>query len=139
MPRQQREDQSGRAAESQPEGQTTDPAPVAGEEQATAAPAADAPTSPRNPDRCVVYHPAGRRFTLDHGSAVEEEGKVTGLDVPEGTEDVVSALVKLEAFRLAELARRYDLDVIRVEKVGNGPAIAATLREAGFFVIEFGG
>lgn len=102
-------------------------------------PAAAAVTTPRNPERCIVYYPATKRFTRDRGMVEEEQGKLGGVDVPADAENVEAAIAAVIALRLAEDARQHDIEVIRVQQVGNGPAIAAALREAGLWVVEFPG
>ena len=93
----------------------------------------------RDPERCLVYYPTSRRFTLERGSRVEQESKLGGVTVMEGADDAEASLVDIIALRLAEQAKQHDLQVFRVANSGNGPAVAAALRNAGHYVVEFAG
>jgi hypothetical protein len=91
----------------------------------------------RNPELSLTFYPAGGRINLERGPIVEEEAKLGTVQAPEGTEDAGTAIVALIAERLADYARQHNRQVIRVASHGNGPEIAAALREAGFYVVEF--
>jgi hypothetical protein len=91
----------------------------------------------RNPELCIVVYPGDSfRVTLENGSMVEEERKLP-IEIPEGADDVESALASIVALRIAQIADQHNRQVIRVARVGVGPAIAAALREAGYYVLEF--
>jgi hypothetical protein len=91
----------------------------------------------RNPDLCLVLYPGERvRYTLERGSVIEEQAQIPAR-VPEGAEDVAATLVDVVALAVAQVARQHDRQVIRVARRGNGPQVAAALREAGFYVVEF--
>jgi hypothetical protein len=93
----------------------------------------------RNPERCLVFHPSSRRFAVEHGMVIQEESKLGNALVSEGlVDDVDAALVTAIALTLGQTARQHDLQVIRVGKSSNGPAVASALRDAGFYVVEFG-
>lgn len=92
----------------------------------------------REPHRCLVYWPAGQRYTLDRGSRIEEDGRVPA-EAPNGAEDLDTAIATVEAVSIAKLAQNHDIQVIRVEQSGRGSILNDLLRDAGFFVIPFNG
>lgn len=92
----------------------------------------------RNPELSLTFYPAGGRINLERGPYVEQEAKLGNVEAPEGAEDVETAIATIIAVRLAEYADQHNRQVIRIASHGNGPKIAAALREAGFYVVEFG-
>lgn len=94
----------------------------------------------RDPSRSLVYYPTSQRFTLERGMTIEEESKLGGVLIQEDlVEDVDAAIVSAVALTLAQTAQQHDIQVIRVSQAGNGADVAAALREAGFYVVEFSG
>jgi hypothetical protein len=93
----------------------------------------------RNPELSLTFYPAGRRINLERGPIVEEEAKLGSVEAPEGAEDLETAIATIIALRLVEYARQHNRQVFRIANTGNGPAIAAALREAGEYVLEFPG
>lgn len=98
-------------------------------------------TAPKNPNRCIVVRTVQSRERAycqeEHGSfLVGDPFRVNGR-VPEGAADLLAAFASTIALHVAQEARQRDIDVVRVSNADAGVAVAAALRESGFFVIEF--
>jgi hypothetical protein len=91
----------------------------------------------RDPQLSLTFYPGGRRVNLERGPFVEQEAKLGTVEAPEGVEDVEAAVAKIIALRLVEYAHQHNRQIFRIANSGNGPAVAAALREAGEFVLEF--